>query len=80
MLSEPQPEEGHPPSNVLRLLVALDEASAVRIRHGRFVGVLHAGTVPGHLWDPIDAHEPALLRLLPNGPTPYQQRQEGRAA
>jgi hypothetical protein len=32
--------------------------------------------VPQGLWAELDAHEPALLRMVRSEPTPFEQRQK----
>lgn len=66
--------DGHPPG-VVGLLVQLDEAGAVPVRHGAFVGCLHPDRVPAAVWAEVDRHEAALRRQLRDSPTPFHRGQ-----
>lgn len=67
------------PPGVLRLLVLLDEAGAIPVRHGAFVGCLRPDRVPLRLWRELDRCEGQLQRMLPNTATPFRRRQTRRA-
>jgi hypothetical protein len=62
------------PPGLLDLLIRLEEAGAVPVRHGAFVGCLRPERVPRALWDLVRRHQGALARMLSNSPTPYRQR------
>jgi hypothetical protein len=65
---------------VLVLLGQLEEVGAVAVRHGRFIGCLHADRVPRQLWRELDRCERQLRLLLPDLPTPWRRRRAGGAA
>jgi hypothetical protein len=63
----------------LGLQMQLEALGVAAHRHGRFIGLRgrYVGRVPDAVWRAPDTHEPALLRLLPDSPTPYEQRRAG---
>jgi hypothetical protein len=76
------PDGDNEQPGVLRLLVQLDEMGVEPVRQGGHLGLRGSclSAVPQRLWDQLDEHKPLLLRVLPNTPAPFRQRQEGRAA
>jgi len=64
-------------AGLLELLVGLQDAGVVPVRHGTFVGFKNVRRLTPELRGLADRYEDALRRQLPDSPTPYQQRTRG---